>query len=906
MKRLQEVLLGKEENYILPFFWQHGEEEKVLREYMRVIYQSNIGAVCVESRPHPEFCKDKWWKDMDIILDEAKQLGMKVWIFDDSHFPTGYANGVMKDAPEELTHQYMVYRTLEMSGPSKHLEINIKDYMKSEPLPPWLPPTPKKERIFTDDKLVKVLACPVLEGECLGEPIDFTSQIVDHRLEFDLDDGYWRIFIIYLTRNANGRNNYINFMDMESCRLLIDAVYEPHYARYKEYFGNVIAGFFSDEPPIGNVEGYMPVGSIGSPKQILPWSKIAWQHFTEEFGSDDWLIYLPYLWAEAANKELQAKERVSYMNMVTKLVSKCFSKQNGSWCKEHGVEYIGHMLEDCDMNSDLGASMGHFFRGLSGQHMAGIDNIGGQVTINGQDCMRHLEPVSEDEAGFYQYLLGKLGTSSASIDPKKQGRCMCENFGAYGWQSGTKEQKFMIDHFMARGVNRFVPHAFSPAPFPDPDCPPHFYAHGENPLYRAFGELMAYTNRVCHLIDGGKACPDVALLYNGESKWAGDVCSNIRAARYLTQSQIDFHVIPSDVFEKKSEYPFDFNGKILNINDVSYGAILISGCEFVEASIADFIIDTLKTGFPVIFLDQKPHKIVGASKDKNKKFAKCLESCEVVDSREIGKQISKYLVPQTVAVPANNRLVSYHYHKESDIYLILNEGAKEVYHGSITIQGKGCPIRYYPWENRIEKIAYEQTTNGIKFMIDIDPLELCVIVLEEIKEIGDRNETNALVYAPEKLEITEFLVRRMDAKTYLELLQGKIQVNGEALGEKVIAPFVGMQKYYPDYSGYYIYETKVRLEAHKTYKLLIENVSESVEVFLNGKSLGMKLQSPFTFIFPKEQVCEDNKIRIEVATMLERKLYSQNYNIKAMSPYRPLSPTGIIGKVILQKSVHNY
>ena len=87
---IKNLLDGKCGNYIMPFFWQHGEEEQVLREYMGVIHDCGIGAVCVESRPHPDFCGDKWWKDMDVILEEAKKRDMKVWILDDSHFPTGY------------------------------------------------------------------------------------------------------------------------------------------------------------------------------------------------------------------------------------------------------------------------------------------------------------------------------------------------------------------------------------------------------------------------------------------------------------------------------------------------------------------------------------------------------------------------------------------------------------------------------------------------------------------------------------------------------------------------------------------------------------------------------------------------------------------------------------------------
>ena len=43
--RLMDVLQGKEDNYILPFFWQHGESKELLEEGMQRIYDSGIKAV---------------------------------------------------------------------------------------------------------------------------------------------------------------------------------------------------------------------------------------------------------------------------------------------------------------------------------------------------------------------------------------------------------------------------------------------------------------------------------------------------------------------------------------------------------------------------------------------------------------------------------------------------------------------------------------------------------------------------------------------------------------------------------------------------------------------------------------------------------------------------------------------
>lgn len=63
----------------------------MLREYMDKISESGMKGVCVEARPHPDFLGEQWWSDLDLILEKAKENQMKVWILDDSHFPTGYA-----------------------------------------------------------------------------------------------------------------------------------------------------------------------------------------------------------------------------------------------------------------------------------------------------------------------------------------------------------------------------------------------------------------------------------------------------------------------------------------------------------------------------------------------------------------------------------------------------------------------------------------------------------------------------------------------------------------------------------------------------------------------------------------------------------------------------------------------
>ena len=63
------------DNYIFPFLWMRGEPEEIIREEIARIAECGIRAVCVEARPHKDFCGPGWWHDMDIVLDEVKNSG---------------------------------------------------------------------------------------------------------------------------------------------------------------------------------------------------------------------------------------------------------------------------------------------------------------------------------------------------------------------------------------------------------------------------------------------------------------------------------------------------------------------------------------------------------------------------------------------------------------------------------------------------------------------------------------------------------------------------------------------------------------------------------------------------------------------------------------------------------------
>lgn len=890
--KIKVLLEGKGENYIFPFFWQHGETEEVLRKYMKVIHEANIGAVCVESRPHPDFCGEQWWHDMDIILEEAKKYGMKVWILDDSHFPTGFANGAMKEQPLELYRQSITCRQYAGVG-GETITIPREALDNAEPFEPNMMEKMMTHnsadgatKQFDDDRMLGVYAIRQDGADGFVNPenrIDLSSAITEEGLEFVVPEGNWKIYVTQLTRNRGPHRDYINMMDKASCKVQIEAVYEPHWEHYKEEFGKTIAGFFSDEPELGNGHLYDQNNELGcSPTMDYPWSRELEMRLKEELG-EDFAGQLALLWEQDADTAETARVRYAYMDGVSRLVEEDFSWPIGEWCRAHGVEYIGHLIEDNNHASKTGSSLGHFFRGLAGQDMAGIDDIGGQVMPGQEDVDLNMPPFHSRNGSFYHYGLGKLGSSAAAIEPLKKGNSMCEIFGAYGWGEGVRLEKYLLDHFMVRGINHFVPHAFSGKEYPDPDCPPHFYAHGNNPQYRHFGALMAYGNRVLELINGGHHVAPVAILYHGESDWMGAAMASDIVGHQLYDYQIDYDYIPQDVFLDENVYDMEITEGKLRVNTQEYKVLIVPELQFVTPHMKEAVKKMQEAHFPVYFINRLPEGVEG----------------EVVPLDELVAKLSRQGVNELSIEPENNRVRYYHYEHQdgSAVYLFVNEG-DDIYEGNVQIPDERDCYIYDAWENTVYRaeVLREEDKKAKKVSLSLEPLKSQIVIFDQKESVEEvlKQEKCPLAVSGEEVKLGTVWKRSICRS-----------IDYPKFGEKkeICLPDL-LHEEEPLFSGFVRYENQFEGKAGETYVLEISDAYEGVEVFVNGRSLGIQIVPTYRFDLSSEIQDGVNELVIEVATTLEREA-SQFPNPYAKYIGQDVTPTcksGISGTVKIYKN----
>ena len=271
------VMDGTYDNHLLPFLWMKGEDHATITEYLEKISGADIHEVCLESRTHPDFCGDGWWRDLRFVIDECKRLGMKIWILDDAHFPTGYANGKVAEHPERAK-VVLTHRTFDVAGPARGLSVPLTDPMDptqqfvgvagicdGKPVAIDYRIVPAREKDAADtpagepgadasDGAGKGNATASGMAAMMAALAQLSRQAPADldRIVFDVPEGTTKVFILATSRRTDYNPDYINMVDKESCDTLIEAIYEPHFAHVGDEFGKTILGFFSDEPGFAN------------------------------------------------------------------------------------------------------------------------------------------------------------------------------------------------------------------------------------------------------------------------------------------------------------------------------------------------------------------------------------------------------------------------------------------------------------------------------------------------------------------------------------------------------------------------------------------------------------------------------------------------------------------------------
>lgn len=97
----------------------------------------------------------------------------------------------------------------------------------------------------------------------------------------------------------------------------------------------------------------------------------------------------------------------------------------------------------------------------------------------------------------------------------------------------------------------------------------------------------------------------------------------------------------------------------------------------------------------------------------------------------------------------------------------------------------------------------------------------------------------------------------------------------------------------PRFSGTIRYEGTFAVDAEKRLQLELGEVGETAEVFVNGKSAGVKIAPPYTFDLSHLARKGENALTIDVTNTLVYRMHD------GFSAYHAIAASGLIGPVRL-------
>ncbi len=908
-ERIDDILCGREGNYVYSFVELHPDMAlEEVRQKIEELYRSGIKTVVFEysmglGNGFAGFTQH-WYEILRDLTALLKSLGMSFYIQDAAPFPTGAANGWFKKEPYRKYRKiYLAEGHMDVGGPRPGGCFLAEDFLNDK-IYEYIP-NPCLEQ---EDELKYVVAVKKDQnGELIpGTAIDLTGNVTDGRLQWDVPEGRYRIFFIFTTRNG-GISDYMNLLDKKSVEVLIESVYEAHFRKIKDAAGKTWLGFFYDEPEVGNLKKHDFYAKLGKRYMPLPWCDELETVLKLLFGNA-FALWLPFLWY-GAEDSIAGKVRYEYMNAVTRMIQENYSHQMYAWCQAHGLLYIGHVLEDENSHGRLGCGCGHFFRVQKYQHMAGVDVISEQL-IPGADSNNESNGCHWAADGeFYHYGLAKLASSNACLNPAMDGQSFCEVLALYGMIAGPKYRKYIFDHMVTAGINHFIVMQGS---------------HESNPLF-PFGNalyapyftlLYKYVNRLCHLMSKGRRSVRAALLYHAEAEWGGKAMLFQKPARILAQNQIDYDVVPGDwLLEGRV---FDAGEvKELRVHRARYRVLVVPESYRLPCNMMYKLRDFYHQGFPVIFINSFPEDYsdfqyaqYSGNKVCGQKGLSVLRPGETVALNDLAWWIIKRRELQDICVlPACPQLrYCLVRDKDGECLLLHNQAEFQTLETTLVLPET--------WEEKSQIFSMNlirgdivpfgeniqrNGENRLECQLRLTQWEALVLVYYFDKEsaavlrnngTADRNPEKTLeINGPWQL-------------TFIPYVETGIKYDPVYMPEP---EDISLIPGYENFSGEITYTAcfecaDAGIACFCEKSLLLEQVYESVSVWLNGKKLGSTFAAPYVFPVPAGIVKECNVLTIKIQNSMARGLKD---GFIRSSKYVPLEPSGLCGKVKLIYTLGN-
>lgn len=593
-------------------FWSWNDamtEEGVLRQ-IDEFHAVGIGGFYVHARPGiwTPFLSDEWLALFKLCVERARELGMQAWIYDECSYPSGFAGGLVHDYNPNLAQKMLHCRVVQPSD-RPHDSVLARFWVYA--------PAPGQ----VDYSLAWLPAGPALSGVASSSAKPPSPDA--HLIEF------------YVATHPgipwlNGAP-YIDVLHPDAAAAFLKVAYEP-YLQFKEDFGTVIPGVFTDEPHFEPLRSSEP-GFL----MALPWTPDLPAQYAATYNAD-LIPRLPELVLDTVHGY---NLRIRFWQLLSHLFIDRWMRPIYAWCDQHGLLLTGHFWEHAFTPDYTGDIM----LPTAWQHIPGVDLLG-------RDSLKDRQKWDLGERGLWAGNPEQMGniamikcvTSVAHQTGRP--RVMSETYGGAGWDLNFAKQKLIAEWQAVLGVNLLVPHLshYSLRGERKHEHPPSFLGH--QPYWSEYPVVHEYLSRLHYASSQGKYEAEVLVLHPMSSVWVGH-----RATRQPLETIGSPCVTPSNLKERlkldlddllkdlsSSGWSHDLgdelmlqtmgsvDGRAFRVGEMTYDVVLLPPCVNLLSSTFDLLTRFLDAGGQVAAVGRVPQFIDGEVDDR---LTRLLERCHV-------------------------------------------------------------------------------------------------------------------------------------------------------------------------------------------------------------------------------------------------------------------------------------
>jgi len=750
-------------------------------------------------------------------VGELAKRNMRMWIQDESDYPSGFAGGYISERYPQLGMQDIVSDITVHVAPGQTLTM---------PVPPdtlaiWATETDANQQIE------KVIPIPVPadmqlkyqapnEGTTPNEPrhswqVQFMRHIYlsSPTRNFNRADG---------TRAKDATYSIIDYLDLKATDAFLQTVHETYFGAVGDQFGKIVLGFFGDEPDY----------SSG-----IPWTPKLLETFKAQKGYD----LAPYIpsWFDHKPIEKSDLARADYYDVWSGIFKDSFFGEQANWAKAHNVEYLVHLNHEETMMA-LERSEGDYFRDNRYVEVPGIDNLSQLIP-----SLVH----TPDGTWNINNNFPKLASSAAHLFGKP--KVWAEEGGGVGIDG-----KYQIDFQMVRGVNALeirvpVLRGNFAASSNDPSTPP--------PAIAPEAAMIAwYTNRGGYLMAIGRPAAQVALYHPGSSIWmGGDAATEADRSTTKLGWQLFEHQVDWDYFDEQSLSSVATleNGGFKNLSGQVYKAIVLPSMTVITRTALARLQAFAKQGGKVIFVGKTPSLILDktfmdAKEKPDLSFATLVEA-----SGDITPAVLAALPKPDVKLDAEFARLTYTHRKwtDGDMYFFFNESNKAESRVA-TIAGHGTAQSWDLGTGEIHAMAAATVdADGVKIPLVLGPYEAKVVVVGPLPAGVAAAEPSFATAGDTVAELDGDWAVSLNGKDTTTALKP-----WEELGA---AGFTGPATYHRQF-------TATAAPKGKRVYLEIGDVHDYAKVTLNGKELGVRAWGPYRWDVTGALKTGANDLQVEV------------------------------------------